>query len=114
MGGEEDRLRKLEKQRQAGELRRAEKSAADRSTETVVSQLMRPAVEVDAVLALQEAETQPELQRVQQKVVRLQRQAEQKGVLGKTLTHVPKFIKEEARAQADWIAQRKKEKETLE
>lgn len=108
--GEEERLRKLEKQRQAGELKRAEKSAADRSTETVVSQLMRPAAEVDAIVALQEAETQPELQLVQQKIVRLQRKAANQVVPGKVLTHVPQFIKEETRAQADWIAQRKREK----
>jgi hypothetical protein len=108
--GEADRLRKLEKQRQAGELKRPEKSAVDRSSEAVASHLMRPAVEVDAMAALQDAETQPELKLVQQKLVRLQRHAEKHELRTKALTRTPQFIKEEAREQEAWIAQRKMEK----
>jgi len=111
--GEEERLRKLEKQRQAGELKRSEKSAADRSTEAVASQLMRPAVEVDASATLQDAESQPELKLAQQKLVRLQRRAESQALPGKVLTHAPQFIKDEARAQEAWIEQRKLEKKKM-
>mmetsp|Transcript_151953 Transcript_151953/g.268302 ORF Transcript_151953/g.268302 Transcript_151953/m.268302 type:complete len:894 (-) Transcript_151953:7-2688(-) len=108
---EEERLRKLEKQRQSGELKRPQKSAADRSSEVVASRSMRPADEIDAMAALREAETQPELKLVQQRLARIQRVAEKKELPNKVLTNTPGFIKEEARAQADWIAQRKLEKQ---
>jgi len=109
--GEADRLRKLEKQRQAGELKRPERSAVDRSSEAVAAQLMRPAAEVDATAALQDAETQVELKLVQQRLVRLQRHAEKHELLRtKALTHTPQFIKEGAREQEAWITQRKMEK----
>eukprot|EP00931_Biecheleriopsis_adriatica_P100606 TRINITY_DN75888_c0_g1_i1.p1 TRINITY_DN75888_c0_g1~~TRINITY_DN75888_c0_g1_i1.p1 ORF type:complete len:983 (+),score=180.84 TRINITY_DN75888_c0_g1_i1:20-2968(+) len=108
---EEERLRKTEKQRQAGELKRPEKSAVDRSSESVASKLMRPAQEIDAMTVLQDAENQNELKLAQQKLVRIQRIAEKKQLPGKVLSSTPQFIKDEARAQADWIAQRKSEKQ---
>merc|ERR1712100_775051 len=61
--------------------------------------------------ALREAETQVELKFVQQKLARVQRIAEKKELPNKVLTNLPGFIKEEAHAQAEWIAQRKLEKQ---
>merc|ERR1712050_484663 len=93
---EEERLRTLEKQRQAGELKKLQKSAADRSFESVTSSLMRPAEEVDARTALREAQTQPELVLVQQKLARLHMIAEKKELPHKVVTNTPGFIKQEA------------------
>lgn len=108
---EEERLRKLEKMRQSGEMKKPQKSAVDRSSEVIASHSMRPAQELDAMAALQEAQTQPELQIAQQKLTRIQRISEMKELPNKVLTSTPGFIKEEARVQAEWIAQRKLEKQ---
>jgi len=62
---EEEKLRKLEKMRQAGELKRPEKSAVDRSTEAIASRLDRPAQEVDAMDELTAASNQRELVQAQ-------------------------------------------------
>lgn len=108
---EEERLRKLEKKRQSGDMQRKQKSAVDRSSEAIASHSMRPAQELDAMAALREAESQPELKIVQQKLARIQRIADKKDLPNKVLINTPGFIKQEASLQADWIAQRKHEKQ---
>eukprot|EP00913_Durusdinium_trenchii_P009616 g9034.t1 len=82
---EEERLRKLEKQRQAGELLRPEKSV-DRSSEAVASKLMQPSKEplafrIDAMDELRAASNQMELERVQRNLARQQRLGEKYGLL---------------------------------
>lgn len=108
---EEDRLRKLEKMRQAGELKRPEKSAADRSTEAIASKLSRPAEVVDTMDELRAAQNQVELVRAQKKLARIQRLGDKHGILAnKVLEGAPEWILEEARQQEAWIAKKKMEK----
>lgn len=108
---EEEKLRKLEKMREAGELKRPEKSAVDRSTEAVASRLDRPAEVVDAMDEMRGARNQTELVQVQRKLARIQRVADKKSALaGKVLANTPHWIMEEAREQEAWIAQKKAEK----
>lgn len=104
---EEERLRKLEKQRQAGELTRPQKSAVDRSAEYVAKSLMRPPEQVDAALMLREAETQIELKIVQQKLARIHRIAEGKELPCKVVANAPGFIKQEAHAMMQKIQAKK-------
>ncbi|CAK9098949.1 unnamed protein product [Durusdinium trenchii] len=109
---EEERLRKLEKQRQAGELLRPEKSV-DRSSEAVASKLMQPSKEIDAMDELRAASNQMELERVQRNLARQQRLGEKYGLLAhKKVTAAPQWILEEARQQAERIAKKKAEKES--
>ncbi|CAK0874719.1 unnamed protein product, partial [Prorocentrum cordatum] len=108
---EEEKLRKLEKMRQAGELKRPEKSAVDRSSEAIASRLDRPAQAVDAMDELRAAGNQVELEQVQRRLARVQRLADRKGVMAnKELAGAPRWILEEAREQERWIAQKKAEK----
>jgi len=62
---------------------------------------------------LRDCENQTQLKFAQQRVARLQRVSDEKGDMfkGKQLTHVPKYIKAEAKEQAEYIAERKKAKE---
>eukprot|EP00929_Paragymnodinium_shiwhaense_P105635 TRINITY_DN70689_c0_g1_i1.p1 TRINITY_DN70689_c0_g1~~TRINITY_DN70689_c0_g1_i1.p1 ORF type:complete len:1087 (-),score=322.18 TRINITY_DN70689_c0_g1_i1:443-3703(-) len=108
---EEEKLRKLEKMRHAGELQRVEKSAVDRSAEAVASRLDRPADVIDAMEEMRRAGNQTELVQVQRKLARVQRIAEKKGELAnKVLTSIPQWILDEAKEQEAWIAQKKAEK----
>lgn len=108
---EEEKLRKLEKMRQAGELKRPEKSSVDRSTEAVAKRLDRPAEVVDAMDEMRHAANQKELVQVQRKLARTYRIAESKGALAnKVLSNTPQWIVEEAKEQEIWIAQKKIEK----
>jgi len=92
-------------------MKKPQKSAVDRSSEVIASHSMRPAQEINAMIALREATTQPELEIVQKKLARIQRIAETKELANKVLTSTPGFVKEEAHAQAEWIAQRKLHKQ---
>lgn len=106
---EEERLKKLEKQRQAGELQRPTKSSADRSSEAIASRLARPAEQVDAMQEMRNAANQKELIVAQRKLARYERIADQKGALaGKVVKNTPSFIVEDARKQAEWVASQKK------
>lgn len=107
---EEERLRKLEKQRQAGELQRPEKSSVDRSSEAVASRLLRPSQEVDAMEALREASNQVELERVQRNLARMQRLGDKHGLLAhKVVKAAPQWIHDAAEEQKAWIAKKKAE-----
>ncbi|CAE8615174.1 unnamed protein product [Polarella glacialis] len=108
---EEERLRKLEKQRQAGELKRPEKSSVDRSSEAVAAKLLRPAQEVDAMDELRNASNQVELVRAQRNLARLQRLGDKHGLMAnKVVKAAPRWILDEAREQEEWIANKKAEK----
>mmetsp|Transcript_44974 Transcript_44974/g.106817 ORF Transcript_44974/g.106817 Transcript_44974/m.106817 type:complete len:1019 (+) Transcript_44974:65-3121(+) len=108
---EEEKLRKLEKMRQAGELKRAEKSSVDRSTEAIASRLDRPAEVIDAMDELRAAGNQRELVQVQRKLARVQRVAEKKmDLANKVLENTPQWILEEAKEQEAWIQKKKAEK----
>ncbi|CAJ1440948.1 unnamed protein product [Effrenium voratum] len=108
---EEERLRKLEQQRRAGELLRPEKSAVDRSSEAVASQLMRPSKEIDAMDELRAAANQVELERAQRNLARLQRLGDKHGALAhKVVKAAPQWVLDEARQQEEWIAKKKAEK----
>jgi hypothetical protein len=108
---EEEKLKTLEKMRQAGELKRAEKSSVDRSTEAVASRLDRPATVIDAMDEMRAAGNQVELERAQKRLARVQRIADHKSLLAnKVLTNTPQWILDEAKEQEAWIAQKKAEK----
>lgn len=111
---EEERLRNLEKQRQAGELKRPDKASDSRSTEAVAKALSTERESLDVGKELFECENQTQLKFAQQRLARMQRVADEKGALvkGRQLTHVPKYVKAEAKAQAAWISERKKMKES--
>eukprot|EP00928_Gymnodinium_smaydae_P044238 TRINITY_DN29523_c0_g1_i1.p1 TRINITY_DN29523_c0_g1~~TRINITY_DN29523_c0_g1_i1.p1 ORF type:complete len:1076 (+),score=269.84 TRINITY_DN29523_c0_g1_i1:60-3287(+) len=110
---EEERLRKLEKQRQAGELHRPEKSATDRSSEAVASKLMKPSREIDAMDELRAASNQVELERAQRNLARLQRLGDKHGALAnKVVKAAPQWILDEAMQQEAWISNKKAEKES--
>jgi len=112
---EEDKLRKIEKMRQAGDLKRPEKSAVDRSSEVVASRLDRPAEMVDAMAEMRRASNQTELVQVQKKLARVQRIAAKKDLLAnKVLTNTPQWVFEEAKVQESWIAAKKAEKAAAE
>merc|ERR1712176_1147474 len=107
---EEERLRTLEKQRKAGELKRPDKASDSRSTEAVAKALTTEKEVVDVGKELLECENQTQLKFAQQRLSRLQRIADEKGAMfkGKQLTHVPKYVKAEANEQAAMISERKK------
>jgi hypothetical protein len=111
--GEEERLKMLEKQRKAGELKRPSKASDSRSTEAVAKALTVEREAVDVGQELRDCENQTQLKFTQQRLARMQRVADEKGVLakGKQLTHVPKYIKGEAQEQALYVAERKKMKD---
>merc|ERR1712061_739183 len=94
---EEDKLRTLEKMRQAGELKRPEKSAVDRSTESIASKLLCPSEAVDAMDELRAAGNQVELVQVQRKLARIQRLEVKHGELAKKVLvgGTPQWILEE-------------------
>ncbi|CAJ1402298.1 unnamed protein product [Effrenium voratum] len=109
---EEDRLRLLEKKRQAGEANTTvHKSRLERSSEAVAARLARPVEELDAMTELRNAANQTELVVAQRKLARYQRLAEEKGLLAnKVLKNVPEWVREDAMKQAEWVAAKKKEK----
>jgi len=109
---EEDRLKLLEKKRQAGEADdKVHKSRVERSSEAVASRLARPTEELDAMTELRLAANQKELVVAQRKLARYQRIAEEKGLLAnKVLKNVPEWVREDAMKQAEWVAAKKKEK----
>mmetsp|Transcript_13885 Transcript_13885/g.34001 ORF Transcript_13885/g.34001 Transcript_13885/m.34001 type:complete len:1002 (-) Transcript_13885:149-3154(-) len=110
---QEAALRKREAMRKSGELRVVEKSRhSDRSTEAMASRLMRPPEEIDAMQELQSAANQVELEKVQRKLGRMYRVAQNKGEMAnRVVTSVPKWIKEEAESQRQYIANKQAEKE---
>lgn len=108
---EEEKLRKLEKMRQAGELRGAQKSSVDRSSESVASKLLCPPNVVDAMEELRAAGNQVELVRAQRKLARIQRLGDKHGILArKVLENTPQWILEEAAEQEAWISKKAAEK----
>lgn len=105
--GEEARLRSLEKQRASGEVRRPEKSAESRSTESIAQRLTRPQQEIDVGAELRKANTQAELCRAQRRLADLQRKSEgsdAKAGLGPKLLNVTKWVKAEAALQKENLA----------
>eukprot|EP00928_Gymnodinium_smaydae_P015826 TRINITY_DN15884_c0_g1_i2.p1 TRINITY_DN15884_c0_g1~~TRINITY_DN15884_c0_g1_i2.p1 ORF type:complete len:963 (-),score=159.90 TRINITY_DN15884_c0_g1_i2:229-2700(-) len=104
---EEEKLRKNEKMRNAGDLQRERKSAADRSTESVALKLMQGPSEVDTREALREATNQQELKFAQRNLAAMQRHAAKYELPTKVLKGAPKYILEEARAQEAWVEQQK-------
>lgn len=105
--GEEAKLRMLEKQRLAGDLKRPQKSAVSRSTESVAQRLTQPQKEIDAGSELRKANTQAELCRIQRRLADLQRRSDDsdaKAGLGPKLLHVNKWVKAEAAKQQENIA----------
>jgi len=108
LAGEEARLRMLEKQRLAGELKRPSKSATSRSSEVVAQRLTRPQEEIDAGAELRKADTQAELCRIQRRLADLQRRhddsSDAKAGLGPKLLHVNKFVKAQAAEQRTNLA----------
>jgi len=112
---EEDRLKLVEKKRQAGEMEKPQKASADRSTEAIAARLSRPAEEVDAMQMMKGAANQKELIVAQRQLARYQRLAEAKGALAsKVVKNVPEWILDDARKQAEWVAGKKKAKEEAE
>jgi len=108
---EEERLKVLEKKRQAGELEKPQKSRTDRSSEAIASKLARPADEVDAMKELSNAANQKELIVAQRKLARYQRIAEDKGALAtKVVKNVPQWVQDDAHKQAEWVSAKRKEK----
>jgi len=104
---EEERLKKVETMRHAGDLQRKQKSAVDRSTETVALRLMQPAEEVDTMSVLKDAANQQELKFAQRRLAATHRYSEKQELPKKKLTGAPKFIAEEARLQGNWVAAQK-------
>lgn len=105
--GEEQRLRLLEKQRQSGETRRPQKSAASRSSEVVALKLAQPQKEIDVGAELRKAETQAELVRAQRRLADLQRRSETtdgKAGLGPKLLNMTKWVHAEAEQQKQNLA----------
>lgn len=109
---EEERLKLLEKKRQAGEAgEKVHKSRLERSSEAVAARLARPTEELDAMTELRLAANQRELVVAQRKLARYQRLADEKGLLAnKVLKNVPEWVREDALKQAEWVAAKKKEK----
>ncbi|CAE7829465.1 BRIX1 [Symbiodinium microadriaticum] len=109
---EEERLKLLEKKREAGEAgNHVQKSRIQRSSEAVAARLARPVEEMDAMAELRNAANQRELVVAQRKLARYQRLSDEKGLLAnKVLKNVPEWIREDAAKQAEWVAAKKKEK----
>jgi len=108
---EEEKLRRLEKMRQAGELKKLEKSAVDRSTESIASKLSHPSETVDSMDELRAARNQVELVQAQRNLARIQRLGAKHGELAKKVLvgGTPQWIFEEAREQEAWVAKKKAE-----
>eukprot|EP00928_Gymnodinium_smaydae_P044246 TRINITY_DN29523_c0_g6_i1.p1 TRINITY_DN29523_c0_g6~~TRINITY_DN29523_c0_g6_i1.p1 ORF type:complete len:1031 (+),score=188.76 TRINITY_DN29523_c0_g6_i1:74-3094(+) len=112
---QEERLKLVEKKRQAGEIERVQKSSVDRSSEVVAAKLARPAEVTDAMEEMAGAANQKELVVAQRKLARYQRIAEEKGALAsKVLTNVPKWVQDDAQKQAEWVKAKKLEKANAE
>lgn len=111
---EEEKLRKVEKMRNSGELQRKTKSAVDRSTESVAMKLHNKPAEIDTMSMLRDATNQQELKFAQRHLAATQRYAEKYELPSKVLAGAPQFIVKEARMQAAWVDERKKEKSVLE
>ena len=109
---EEARLRKVHAQRKAGELHRPEKSAVNRSLESVARSLATEKVQVDVGAELRDAESQTELDRAQKRMVRLQMMESKKeaGLSKKELVAVPAHIAREAAVVQERNEARQKEK----
>jgi len=106
---EEDKLKLLEKKRQAGELEKVERSK-DRSSEAIAMKLTRPADEVDAMKELSSAANQKELVVAQRKLARYQRIADEKGALAtKVVKNVPQWVRDDAHKQAEWVDEKERE-----
>jgi len=105
---EEERLRKLEKQRVAGELGNKHKSASSRSTEEVAKRLSQPQKEIDVGAEIRNANTQAELCRAQRRLANIYRKVEDsadaKAGLGPKLLHVTKWVRAEAAEQRENLA----------
>ncbi|CAE7868585.1 BRIX1, partial [Symbiodinium necroappetens] len=93
---EEERLKLLEKKREAGAGNHVQKSRIQRSSEAVAARLARPVEEMDAMAELRNAANQRELVVAQRKLARYQRLSDEKGLLAnKALKNVPEWIREE-------------------
>ncbi|CAE7897570.1 SWEET14, partial [Symbiodinium necroappetens] len=100
IAGEEVRLRRLEKQRLAGDLARPTKSATSRSTEVVAQRLTQPQKVIDAAAELRKANTQAELCRIQRRLADVESaSSDAKAGLGPKLLHVNKWVKAQAEEQ---------------
>lgn len=107
IAGEEVRLRRLEKQRLAGDLARPTKSATSRSTEVVAQRLTQPQKVIDAAAELRKANTQAELCRIQRRLADVERRSassDAKAGLGPKLLHVNKWVKAQAEEQRENLA----------
>lgn len=107
IAGEEVRLRRLEKQRLAGDLARPTKSATSRSTEVVAQRLTQPQKVIDAAAELRKANTQAELCRIQRRLADAERRSgssDAKAGLGPKLLHVNKWVKAQAEEQRENLA----------
>jgi hypothetical protein len=111
---EEEKLRKIEKMRHAGELQRKNKSAVDRSTESVAFKLMQKPEEVDTMSILRDAANQQELKFAQRHLAAMQRYSEKYELPSKVLAGTPQFMLKEARLQAAWVEEHHKKKSALE
>lgn len=108
---EEARLRKVHAQRKAGELKRPEKSAVDRSSEAVARTLAADKVAVDVGAELRDAVSQDELVRAQKRMVRMQVAEDKKeaGLSKKVLLSVPGHIAREAAEKREKLDAKAKE-----
>ena len=97
---EEAQLRKIDAQRRAGELHRPDKSAVNRSLESVARSLATEKTRIDVSAELRDAESQTDLVRAQKRMVRLQMHESRKetGLSKKELVAVPAHIAREASA----------------
>lgn len=109
---EEEKLRKIEKMRHAGDLQRKNKSAVDRSTESVALKLMKKPEEIDTMGVLREATNQQELKFAQRQLAAMHRYSEKYELPTKQLSGAPQFIAKEAREQAVWVEKLVKEKDS--
>ena len=109
---EESRLRKVHAQRKAGELHRPEKSAVNRSLESVARSLATEKTQVDVGAELRDAENQTDLLRAQKRMVRLQMSESKKeaGLSKKELVAVPTHIAREAASIREKVEAKQKEK----
>ncbi|CAE7364294.1 BRIX1 [Symbiodinium natans] len=109
---EEARLRKVHAQRKAGELHRPEKSAVNRSLESVARSLATEKIQVDVSAELRDAENQTDLVRAQKRMVRLQVTENKKeaGLGKKELVAVPAHIAREAASVREQAEAKKMDK----
>ncbi|CAJ1432931.1 unnamed protein product [Effrenium voratum] len=109
---EEARLRKVQAQRKAGELRGPEKSAVERSTEAVARSLASAKAQVDVGAELRDAENQDALVKAQKRMVRMQVTEGKKepGLNKKELVGLPAHLLREAAAVRERMESKKGEK----